>query len=73
MFRSGYLARMAMLGCCNVPGCETLTLSPYCLEHEQLIVSVDAERARAGVGDEPMVRELAEVAELTELPSAATA
>jgi hypothetical protein len=61
---------MPMLRRCNVPGCETLTLSPYCFEHEQLIVTLDSERAQAAVGDEPMVREFANVAEL---PTAATA
>jgi len=69
MFGNGYLARMPMLRRCNVPDCETLTLSPYCVEHEQLIVRLDSERVRTAVGDEPMVREFAEVAEL---PAAAT-
>jgi hypothetical protein len=53
---------MAMLRSCSFPDCETFTLlSPYCVEHEQLIATLDAEPAPAG--DEPMVRELAEVAQ----------
>lgn len=52
-----------MLCSCSFPDCETLTLlSPYCLEHEHVITTLDAERARAR--DEPTAREL-EVAQPT--------
>jgi hypothetical protein len=55
---------MAMLCSCSFPDCETLTLlSPYCLEHEHVITTLDAERARAR--DEPTARELLEVAQPT--------
>lgn len=48
---------MPMLHSCSFTGCETLTLSPYCFEHERLVRSeVEAERAAR---DEPTARELA--------------
>lgn len=38
---------MPMLHGCAFPGCETLTLSAYCFEHELLIrAEVEAERAQ---------------------------
>jgi hypothetical protein len=51
---------MPMLRSCTFPDCETLTLSPYCVEHEQLVDRLEADRlAQATVTDEPMARELA--------------
>ena len=47
---------MSMLRNCSFPDCETLTLSPYCIEHEQLEAD---RRGQAVVTDEPMARELA--------------
>ena len=61
---------MPMLRSCSFPECETLTLSPYCFEHEQLMARLEVERrAAAVVLDEPMARELAETAR----PAAAAA
>lgn len=40
---------MPMLHGCSFPGCETLTLSAYCLEHELFIrAELEAERAAEG-------------------------
>ena len=51
---------MPMLHGCSFPGCDTLTLSAYCYEHELLIrAEIDAERARIATGDRPVARELA--------------
>ena len=51
---------MPMLHGCSFPGCETLTLSTYCYEHELLIrAEIEAERAHAASRDEPVARELA--------------
>lgn len=51
-----------MLRSCSFPDCETLTMSPYCFEHEQLIVGQDGDhRVHTVAFDEPMARELAEV------------
>jgi hypothetical protein len=53
---------MPMLRSCSFPDCETLTLSSYCFEHEQLIATLEADRrAQSVVRDAPMARELAEV------------
>lgn len=44
---------MPMLHGCAVPGCDTLTLSTYCLEHELLIrAEIEAERVPYQVPDE---------------------
>ena len=55
---------MPMLHSCSFPGCETRTLTPYCLEHEVLIrAQMQAEREQAlGALDEPLSAEAAEVA-----------
>ena len=54
---------MPMLHSCSFLGCETLTLSPYCFEHERLVrAEMESERAQAAVRDEPLARELAEAA-----------
>ena len=51
---------MPMLHSCSFAGCETLTLSPYCFEHERVIRSeVEAERGHTAARDEPTARELA--------------
>jgi hypothetical protein len=51
---------MPMLHGCAYTECETLTLSTYCFEHEQLIRSeLEAERALAAARDEPTTRESA--------------
>ena len=61
---NGYPVVMPMLHSCSFPGCETLTLSPYCFEHERVIrAELESERAQAAVRDEPLARELAEAAE----------
>jgi hypothetical protein len=53
---------MPMLRSCSFPDCETLTLSPYCFEHEQLIARLEPDRGAHGfVRDEPMDRDLAGV------------
>jgi hypothetical protein len=49
---------MPMLHGCGYAGCETLTLSTYCLQHEQVIrAQIETERARATACDEPTTRE----------------
>jgi len=54
------LSVMPMLHSCSYTGCETLTLSPYCFEHERVVRSeVEAERAHGSARDEPTARELA--------------
>ena len=55
---------MPMLQSCSFPGCETRTLSTYCLEHEVVTrANMVAERAQAADAcDEPLSAELAEVA-----------
>jgi hypothetical protein len=51
---------MPMLHSCSFTGCDTLTLSTYCFEHERVIRSeVEAERAHTAPQDEPTARELA--------------
>lgn len=63
LLRNGYAPLVPMLHSCSFVGCETLTLSPYCFEHERLIrAELELERAQA-VGDEPLVREIADTAE----------
>jgi hypothetical protein len=53
---------MPMLRSCSFPDCQTLTLSPYCLEHEQLIVGLESDPGVQGfVRDEPMARDVAGV------------
>jgi hypothetical protein len=49
MFGKCYKGRvMPMLHGCAFPGCETLTLSPYCLEHELFVrAEIEAERGQA--------------------------
>jgi hypothetical protein len=52
-----------MLHSCSFTGCETLTLSTYCFEHERVVRSeVEAERALTAARDEPTARELAAAA-----------
>jgi hypothetical protein len=52
-----------MLHSCSFTGCETLTLSTYCFEHERVVRSeVEAERAHTAARDEPTARELAAAA-----------
>ncbi|HKN63615.1 MAG TPA: hypothetical protein VJV76_04715 [Gaiellaceae bacterium] len=53
---------MPMLHSCTYTGCDTLTLSPYCFEHERVVRSeVEAERTQIAARDEPTARELAAV------------
>jgi len=60
---------MPMLHSCSFLDCETLTLSPYCFEHERLMrAEMESERAQGIVRDEPLAREVAEVAEPAGLP-----
>jgi hypothetical protein len=66
---------MPMLHSCSFPGCDTLTLSTYCYEHELLIrAEIESERIRAATRDELVARELAALTYVTipqpELPSA---
>lgn len=57
---------MPMLHGCAFSGCETLTLSTYCFEHDQLIRSeLEAERAQLAARDEATTRELAEAPRAT--------
>lgn len=61
---------MPMLHSCSFLGCDTLTLSPYCFEHERIIrAELESERARAAVGDEPLARQIAEPAESAVVPA----
>jgi hypothetical protein len=67
---------MPMLHRCSFAHCDTLTLSPYCFEHELLIrAELEAEREQAAVRDEPLAREAAVAAPIhawrapPELPS----
>ena len=54
---------MPMLHRCSFSDCDTLTLSPYCFEHELLIrAELEAERQQAAVRDEPLARGAAAVA-----------
>jgi hypothetical protein len=49
---------MPMLHGCAFPGCETLTLSTYCFEHELFIrAEIEAERTQLAASDEPTARE----------------
>ncbi|HKU56045.1 MAG TPA: hypothetical protein VJP41_03390 [Gaiellaceae bacterium] len=49
---------MPMLHGCAFSECETLTLSTYCFEHEQLIRSeLEAERAQLAARDERSARD----------------
>lgn len=49
-----------MLHGCAFPGCETLTLSPYCFEHERIVrAEIEAQRTQIVVLDEPTTAELA--------------
>jgi hypothetical protein len=51
---------MPMLHGCSFPGCDTLTLSTYCYEHELLVrAEIEAERAQIATRDQPVARELA--------------
>lgn len=51
-----------MLRSCSFPDCQTLTLGPHCLEHEQLIARLEPDRGAQGfVRDEPMARDSAGV------------
>jgi hypothetical protein len=60
---------MPMLHSCSFLDCETLTLSPYCFEHERLMrAEMESERAQGIVRDEPLAREIAEVAEPAGVP-----
>jgi hypothetical protein len=60
---------MPMLHGCSFPGCDTLTLSAYCYEHELLIRSeIEAERARIATRDQPVARELAALNRATAQP-----
>jgi hypothetical protein len=50
-----------MLHGCTFAGCETLTLSTYCFEHERVIrAEMEAERAQPVECDEAMAREVLE-------------
>jgi hypothetical protein len=61
---NGYPAGMPMLRSCSFLGCETLTLSPYCVEHERLVrTELESERVQAVVRDEPLARESADAVE----------
>ncbi len=53
-----------MLHSCSYPGCETRTLSTYCLEHEVVVrAKMLAERMEAVQAcDEPLSAEVAEAA-----------
>jgi len=52
---------MPMLHGCAFAGCETLTLSTYCFEHERFVrAEVEAERAQPRACDEAMAREVFE-------------
>lgn len=55
---------MPMLHSCSFPGCETRTLSTYCLEHEvQVRAKMLAERVEAAAAsDEPLSAEAVELA-----------
>ena len=55
---------MPMLHSCSFAGCDTRTLSTYCLEHEVVVrAKMLAERMEAAEArDEPVTAELAEVA-----------
>lgn len=59
--------RMPMLHGCAFPGCTTLTLSTYCVEHELLArATKESERSRAGDpddADEPLSASPDEAAE----------
>ncbi len=60
---------MPMLHSCSFPSCDTLTLSPYCFDHEQVIrAEMEAERAQAAIRAEPLTRELAAVSAATVEP-----
>jgi hypothetical protein len=60
--KSNSLTPMPMLHSCSFPDCDTLTLSAYCFEHDQLIrAEMEAERARPATRDEPVAREFAAV------------
>jgi len=61
---------MPMLHSCSFLDCETLTLSPYCFEHERLMrAEMEFERAQAIVRDEPLAREIAGAAEPGAVPA----
>jgi hypothetical protein len=55
---------MPMLHSCGFPGCDTRTLSTYCLEHEVIVrAKMLAEQMEsADAHDEPLSAEFAEVA-----------
>lgn len=55
---------MPMLHSCSFVGCDTRTLSTYCLEHEvQTRAKIQAERMQASsASDEPLTAEAAELA-----------
>lgn len=55
---------MPMLHSCGFSGCDTRTLSTYCLEHEVIVrAKMLAEQMEAAdARDEPLSAELAEVA-----------
>jgi hypothetical protein len=45
---------MPMLHGCAFPGCTTLTLSTYCVEHELFVRALkESERAHASSGEQP--------------------
>lgn len=56
---------MPMLHGCAFHGCETFTLSTYCVEHELLIrAEIETERAaKIATRDEPTVRDSAGAAQ----------
>lgn len=41
--RRGYTAFMPIVTKCTVPGCETLTMGPTCVDHEQALQALEAE------------------------------
>ena len=60
MKKEPYGAVVPMLHCCSFVGCHTLTLSPYCWEHERLLrTQIEDEREQAAMRDHPLARELA--------------
>jgi hypothetical protein len=61
MFGKCYNVRVPMLHGCAFRGCQTLTLSTYCYEHElSSRAEIEAERAPLATRNEPTTRELAE-------------
>ena len=65
MFGKCYNVRVPMLHRCGFPGCETFTLSTYCIEHELHVrAETEGERARLDADERGP-------GELVDLPQAA--